>query len=144
MPRMPAARGYSAGFAVVGPAPTPRVVQGPSVARGVEAVGETVERIGADMQRRDDQRAQVAEAAAVQEARQRDAEARAQQAAAAAEQKRINRLKAANAATELELSVEAARGELDDEARELVEPAGQILTGVRRHRATTPGPRPRR
>lgn len=123
MPRMPAARGYTPGFQTVAPAPTPRIVQGPSVARAMEGFGQTVERIGADMQQTEDRRAAAAEEAAVREARQRDAEARAEQAAAAAEQKRINRLKAANAATELEMSVDAARGDLDDQlARGAIKP----------------------
>jgi len=107
VPRMPAARGYSAGFATVAPAPTPRIVQGPSVSRAVEGLGEAVRGIGADMIQTEQRRTGELQDAAAREARQQDAEQEQ-------ERRRTGRLKAANAALDLELSVADTRKDLDD------------------------------
>jgi len=106
MPRMPAARGYSAGFATVAPAPTPRIVQGPSVSRAVEGLGEAVRNIGADMIQTERRKTDEATDLAVREARQRDAEERQDTA-------RRNRLDAGVKATVFELDAGDLKRELD-------------------------------
>jgi hypothetical protein len=115
MPRMPASRGYQPGFSVIAPAPTPRIVQGPSTGAAVERLGESIGRIGegiAQGQIRDERAA--SQLADRQEAIARS-EVEAEEREVAQERRRVGRLRAANAAVELELGIDATRAELDEQ-----------------------------
>lgn len=115
MPRMPAARGYSAGFATIQAPDRVRVPQGPSVGEGIARFGQVLGEIGADMGRREDAANQQAQDIAAREAEKRDRAFEIERREAAAEQRRIDSINAGNAAVEYEIGLKAARVEVDDQ-----------------------------